>query len=422
MNILRRDNKGKIQGMWKSRIWMVCVLNFVVSSSLKFPLEEYGHIKLEGDDRVVVFPFLFRGNKMVLTPTTRFKDLKSEEKDHIKSFIKGGLLRIIWDYKFGQPVDKNYIYDHFKNDILKYLNAVSLDVCNIYTERNITFSSLLLITYEKMFLNLKRPFDRELTKIGKKIISMVNSQGVEEVMRRAKGSPDEEKVKNMVEKAKACGEYFCNLEAWEKTVEVEKIIWKGWVELYKVLPEVELMGLLMEGCGRKMILEKLGVERINTRYFLEYGAINYQLLLWINKKWGQDWIKKLIKQMMIEGGRRRIDLEYINKMVFKLEKKEKKEIERSIKNGRKLMEDEEREKKGKEKKGKEKKKEVGGEEEEKEEAVERVEYRDIPSVSKEEGNKKNYKLHKRVARWSKDAEKIKEELDRGKEKSGGGER
>ncbi|KAL7344718.1 DUF1609 domain-containing protein [Encephalitozoon intestinalis] len=226
-----------------------------------------------------------------------------------------------------------------------------------------------------------------------------------------------------------------NRSLWKNVMDAERIICEECSKLYETPEEVELMGFMAEGNMKSLLKEgNIIEEEIKEYKYLECSMIPIELLLDTDKTKGRDVVKELIKQIMMGKDKGEIDHKYINEVSNAVRRRRKVEEERRLKIERELLGESKYSGARKKKKSRgggrkkrlaaeEKKEEKEEEEEELVGAVGGVSISSDPGKSKgKQSERTKYKLHKRVTRWSKDAGKIKKELDRGKEEKWKGRR
>ncbi|KAL7346019.1 DUF1609 domain-containing protein [Encephalitozoon intestinalis] len=391
-------------------------------------------VKLKGtESESMPFPLLFRGTGMLIVqPTTKFSDLRRDLQAMIdvREFIESGNLAMgVWMFAAKDLLytDDDRFKRMFSEKIVPYLQKISLDLWKIYEKRNKTFSELLMMAYKRVF-QCEEVENREMTKFGEAIISEV-----EKMVEEAEEEEDEEKKRKKIVVCygiKKYGERLCNRSWWKKIINAERIVCEACSKLYETLEEVELMGCMVEGWVKKVLKENSISEEEACEYlYLEYRIISVGLLLTTCKERSKDVVEEIIKQIMIGKDGEEIDLEYVEKVSDAVRRRQKAEEERRLKIERELLGESEDSGGRKKKKSRgggrkkrlaaEEKKEEEGEKEEEEELVGAVGGVSISSDSGKSKGKQserpNYKLHKRITRWSKDADKIKKELDNGKE-------
>ncbi|KAL7348415.1 DUF1609 domain-containing protein, partial [Encephalitozoon intestinalis] len=396
-----------------------------VSSGLPSPIVETGR----PGTRPSLFPLLFKGDGLLVArPTTRFSDLKKNPsimKD-VKEFIENGNLTIaVWIFGVEDPVnDKDdWFKDIFSNNIMAYLKEVSLDLWKMYEKTNRTLGELVVMGYERV-LQCEKSHTREIEKFGEIVI-----KEADKIMKEAEKEEDEEMKRKKIAGCHSAKKYprmLLNRSLWKNVMNAEKIICEVCTRLYETLEEVELMGFMAEGNIKNLLKKKLGEEEIKKYKYLECSIIPIELLLDTDKIKGRDVIGEIVKQIMMGKDGEEIDLEYVEKVSDAVQGRQEAEEERRRKIERELLgesEDSGRRKKRKSRGGgrkkrlaAEEKKEEEGEEEELVGAVGGVSISSDSGKSKgKQSERTSYKLHKRVTRWSKDAGKIQEELDKGGE-------
>ncbi|CAD25364.2 hypothetical protein [Encephalitozoon cuniculi GB-M1] len=243
--------------------------------------------------------------------------------------------------------------------------------------------------------------------------------------------------------AKEWGGFLYSIERWERIAEVEKIVCNACKEICLGLREEELLGLLAEGGMKKTLKEEFSEDKAKDARYLEYIVVDDVLLLDAHREYGGEVTKELVRQMLLGKEGKDIDKRYVDRVagvVRERQRKREEETERSVKE---LVGDEEKAKskeekaKSKEEKAKSKRGRKGKsasapseqEEEKKESEVEEAEQggevealpvevggaRSKGGKKKSKGGRKCFKIHRRVLRWTKSPEKIKEEWDKGSE-------
>ncbi|UTX44646.1 DUF1609 domain-containing protein [Encephalitozoon intestinalis] len=383
--------------------------------------------------RASVFPLLFKGNGLLIArPTTRFSDLKKNPSimEDVREFIENGRLTyLVWLLGVGDSLhDKDdWFNDIFFNNIVAYLKEVSLDLWKMYEKTNKTLGELLVMGYERI-LQCEKSHTREMEKFGEIII-----KEAERIMKEAEKEEDEEKKRKKIAGCHSGIKYarmLLNRSLWKNVMDAEKIICEECSKLYETPEEIELMGFMAEGNIKSLLKEGSIIGEDPQRYkYLECSMIPIELLLDTDKTKGRDVVKELIKQIMMGKDEGEIDHKYINEVSDVVRRRRKAEERRRLKIEKELLGESEDSGGRKKKKSRgggrkkrlaaEEKKEEEGEKEEEEELVGAVGGVSISSDSGKSKGKQserpNYKLHKRITRWSKDADKIKEELDSGKE-------
>ncbi|CAD25039.1 hypothetical protein [Encephalitozoon cuniculi GB-M1] len=408
---------------WISATLMLIPIVNVMHCSLE--LEECVIFKPREGDEAIVLPFIFRGNNIIVLPTTKYSDLM-KNTENVKGFtlFLNHISHVIWSFTVGDIVytDDNRFERLFDEKMGSYFEDLHKDILSLYVQGNGTFSGLLKIVYERIF-QCKRRRNRHMSRYGSDIIKMT-----EDMTKLVPSEVDERKRRKLAAflvANKKYGESLSNIARWRRIVEVEKIVCDACEKICSDLKEEELMRLLAEGSMRKALRKGLGRDKINYRLYLECIFTDIRLLSDAHKKYGGDVIKELVKQILLGKKGEEIDREYIDKVARVVQERQKREIEKSMKE---LLRDEEKAKS--KKRGKRKSVGVSGakEEEKKEsetEEVEAGEEAEMPSVEvggarrktgkKSEGDQKRLKIHSRVLRWRKSPEKIKKEWDRGSE-------
>ncbi|UYI26654.1 DUF1609 domain-containing protein [Encephalitozoon cuniculi] len=411
---------------WRYGSWILVTMASAMRYSSELERISY-FVSQPGGNETVLLPFIFKGYDIIMLPTTEYSDMKKSGKyaEEFRIFF-GNLPSMVWDFVIGDMMYKDD--DRFRRMFDKrmggYLSWVSLDILRIYINRSRTFSDALKMVYERV-LQCSEGENRQMERYGECVIKMID-----EMMENMPGDMDEGKrkeLKSSLDDKKEHAESFYDTTKWRRIVEAEEIVCNACKEICLDLREEEMMGLLAEGYAKKAIKEDLDEYEFRNAMYLEHATVNRQTLLDAHRKHGKEVTKEVVKQMLLGKKGEEIDKRYIDK-VADIVREKRRVRERMIeKSMRELLRDEEKTKS--KKKGKKKKKRKGvsetKEEEKKEgetEEVEKSEEAETSSVEvgggckkKSKGGRKRFKIHRRVLRWRKSPEKIKEKLDRGKE-------
>ncbi|UYI27588.1 DUF1609 domain-containing protein [Encephalitozoon cuniculi] len=410
---------------WKHGGPWVLIIIYNMIHHCSSGLERIVSFKLEPGSQVMVFPFIFEGYNIIALPTTKYSDLKKNPKD-MKSLTPFffNASHIIWDFAIGSVIrtPDNRFERLFNERMEGYLKDISVNVLKMYVKGNKTISELLEAVYERIF----RCDEKGGGHMMKYIEDVI--KGFDDMIENVPTEMDSERKEiyhRFWSGSRKYVESFYSIERLKHLVELEKMVCSACREICLGLKEEKLMGLFAEGSMRKALKAKLGEEEASRRGYLEYAIINDEILLDAHREHTGEVTKELVMQMLLGKNGEEIDRRYIGKVanvVKERQKRREREMEKSMKE---LLRDEE---KAKSKKGR-KKKSVGVSETRKEESeteeVEASEEMEISSVEvggarrktgkKSKGGRKCFKIHRRVLRWRKSPEKIKEELDRGRE-------
>ncbi|WEL38319.1 DUF1609 domain-containing protein [Encephalitozoon hellem] len=321
-------------------------------------------IELEESKKAVVFPLVFSGANAVVLPNTRFRDLKRGTGEEMRarefvSFIGGVVLSFtFYDIYF----EGNSRFEAiFKREMEEHIGKVSEDIWNIYIRGKNTLSEILEMAYNKVFqCDEKSRRSRRMTVFGKCIIDEANKMIGEIADDMDKEVRDN--VEGFCNYVKSCGEKCCDVERWRQIVRAESIVCNASVSLYSKLPEEELLGLLAEGCTKKILKKKgLSEEELSEKGYVEYNIVDIKLFLDTYDKHGSEVIEEIVRQMMLGKDGREIDAKYVEKVVRVVdERRRRREIEAS-RHAAELLGEELSGKKSKGKaKGKKSKKKSGG--------------------------------------------------------------
>ncbi|UTX45159.1 DUF1609 domain-containing protein [Encephalitozoon intestinalis] len=381
----------------------------------------------ESGGRIMSFPLVFEGSgKLIAQATTKFKDLKKnwEEMNKIREFVSSGQLAIsIWMSVVGEPEwdDDDRFTKIFSLTMEEYLKSESSKLWKIYSKKDKTFSDLIMMIYKRIF-QWDEPKDRKIEEFGRRVVIEAEKM-ISEISKEEDGEIKKNKM-NVWNKVKEYGEAMSNRFLWECIGDAERIVCNGCTRLCETLDETELTGLLAEGWAKKIFKEKkIGEEEAKEYVYLEWRVISVSLLLdgWEEKEDGKDIIGEIIKQIMMGKDGEKIDCEYVEEVSNAVRKRKKLKEECRQKTERELIRESDSGGSRKKREGMGDGEDIIGECEEKKELDEKLEKSVEEGVlsdpePQKKGDLKEYKLDKRVRRWSKDALKIKEELDRGKEK------
>ncbi|UYI28157.1 DUF1609 domain-containing protein [Encephalitozoon cuniculi] len=412
---------------WKHIIWiLITVIDEMHCSS-----ELEGAISFEGmtgcESRVILFPFVFKGNNIVISPTTKYNDLKRNTRDTVMGFVSE-ISFMMWYFLFGRVKGSDRLERLFDVGMKAYLEDISIGTSKVWMNGNKTFSELLELVYERLFQCNERE-GGHVTRYGRNIIEEVDDM-IKNIAADI-GKEEEEMWIKALNDHREHGVSLCNREVWKQVVSVEKIVCNICKRICIDLKEEELLGLMAEGNVRKILKAKFGEEKVSDMSYLEFAVVDISLLLDAHKEYGEEVMKELVKQMLLGKNGKEINRRYVDKVagvVREIQRRREREIEKNL---RELLKDEEKAKI--KKKGKKKKKRSAGvpenkEEEKKESETEEVEAGEETEMlseevggarrktgKKSEGGRKRYKIHRRVLRWRKSPEKIKKEWDRGSE-------
>ncbi|CAD25036.1 hypothetical protein [Encephalitozoon cuniculi GB-M1] len=412
---------------WKYAAWILIAVVDVMCCSSEEKSASVSFVTRPGS-QVIAFPFIFVGHSIVVLPTTKYSNLKRNAKSmEDLTFLLSNLSHVVWSLTIDATVykDGGRLEKLFDKRMRGYLDGVSLDVLRMYVNGSKTFSELLQIVYERTFECDSRR-SRQMARYGESLIREIDN--MIESMPAEMSEEEKEKMRSDLNNNRKYVESFHDTEKWRQVVEAEKMVCNTCKEICLGLKEEELMGLLAEGSAKKYIKASAGESKVSSTVYPEYIVVDISLLLDAHREHGGDVTKELVKQMLLGKKEEEIDKRYIGKVANAVKERRRrgeKEIEKRVK---KLLRDEEKAKS--KKRGK--RKSVGvseaKEEEKKESETEEVEAGEeveMPSEEvggarrktgkKSEGGRKRYKIHRRVLRWRKSPEKIKEEWDKGSE-------
>ncbi|WEL38938.1 DUF3654 domain-containing protein [Encephalitozoon hellem] len=410
--------------------WMTCST---------FRVESLGVFDLAENERPVLFPIIFYGSNAIVLPNTRFKDLEkgTSEEVHAKRFISC-IPRMVLSFMFYDVYckDDSRLERIFVREMGRYMERISEEALSVYAKGRKTFGELLLMVYDRLFECDVRDRNRRMTILGRRLI--------EEADKMMDDIGDDIDVEEREEREDFCsvikerGEKCCNVERWRRIVRAESVVCDASASLYSKLPEEELLGLLAEGCTKKILKKKgLSEEELSEKGYLEHNIIDTGLFLDTYDKHGSEVVKEIVRQMMLGKDGREIDSKYVEKVVRVVdERRRRRELEAS-RHAAELLGEELSGKKSKGKaKGKKSKRKSDGKTDKKGPSVSREEERvDKESKGSESPDEelagavggvsiedhrpkrsdKRYRIHKRVSVWMRDASNIKRALDGGRE-------
>ncbi|UYI28349.1 DUF1609 domain-containing protein [Encephalitozoon cuniculi] len=393
-------------------------------------------------DTRVMIPFIFHGDRVVALPTTRYQDVDKSEKKYVEGVVMQ-LRWLVWRLMAWVyvPGGSSWI-ESLINEVFEATVSRDPDPVSLYKGARRRSGIRLMDLVMKVF---------------KQNVSMVSEFGqrlarsAEDRMQGIPGSlsPEErKKEEEMLWKIKEHGERLCTKERQEEMVRAQEIICD--VCAYVWEKDEDRMSFIMEVYSRHLCL-KIVMPYTDIEVPLISYIDHHKLVSTDEKYKSVDIMAEVFKQAFIEH--KGIDDESINNAVREvrerkrleemreMEERKRREEERA-KNEEELLRMVEREKReeskgrGKKKGGKrgagEAKEESKEEDRKEEEGVEAEEEEsaEVPLVEtavggarrkkslkgKRKGDGHHYKIHSRVLRWKRSAEKIKRELDEGYEK------
>lgn len=392
-------------------------------------IEYRGAIVLTGPERVVPFPLIFIGTNAVVLPSTTFKDLKkgTEEERKIEAFINN-ISHMVLSFLVADPCyeEDSRVQIIFDRDMEGHLRDVSENAWKIY-KRGKTFSELLPMVCDRMLQCDEKEESRKMSIFGKNLI-----KEADKIMGEISDEIDKEKryeKECFCARAKDAGEKHCDVEKLKKLIVLEELVCNTCKNLYTNLKEEELLGLMAEGCVRKIFKEEgLSEEEMKNRIYMEYCIIDGELFLHTYDRYGEEVIEELVKQLLAGKDGREIDSKYVDKVIEVVNQRKKRIEEEADRYANELMALEEAQNQkgqrvqGKKRQRRKKRSEVGKKEESEEVEKESSDEELIGAVGgiciekKKRERKSPYEIHKRVLLWRKSPELVKKTLDEGKEK------
>nr|CDO41062.1 INTERB [Encephalitozoon cuniculi] len=268
------------------------------------------------DGQVMVFSFVFRGNNIIVLPTTKYNDLKrnvKNPKDIITSFLKNDISYVLWDFVVGEIVyeNDNRLERLFDERMRRYLENASAGVSKVYTRWDKTFSELLEAVRERIF-QCDGSGGGHIVKHREDAMN-----AFDDIIENSPAGISEEERKMYQEhwsSVKEHGESLRNVGRWKQIVEVEKMVCNAFKEICFGLEEEALMRLFAEGRMRKSLKRKVDEDGIDHCLYLEYTVVNTNLLLDAHREYGGEVMKELIKRMLLGKEGKEINRRYINKV------------------------------------------------------------------------------------------------------------
>ncbi|KMV65533.1 hypothetical protein M970_080020, partial [Encephalitozoon cuniculi EcunIII-L] len=380
-----------------------------------------------GFDTKVLIPVIFHGSKVVASPVTRYWEIEKEERRYAERVIKL-LPGLAWHLMVCVYVEG--CGDWISDLTHKVFSATSFwrpDLVALYKNGKkrdgMKFVDLVVEVFRRNRCMVGR-FGDSLARLAEARLQRISGSL----------SPGErKKEEEMLWKIKEYGERLCTKERQEEIVRAQKIMCDACARIWG--RESDRRSFVLEAYSKhlclRMVDPSVGVEGLLAH------CMDHSKLIRTYEKHQVDVAGELVLQVFL--GNKDIDDESINNAVREV--RERKEAERIRKEEEMVREGEERakneeellrmvEREEREEREKRESKEEDGKEEEGVEAEEE-ESAEVPLVEtavgrarrKKKGSREkrmseehHYKVHSRVLRWMKSAERIKRELDEGYEK------
>ncbi|UYI26423.1 DUF1609 domain-containing protein [Encephalitozoon cuniculi] len=380
----------------------------------------------------VLVPVIFHKDKVVVSPAARYRDIEKEERVYVEEVIRR-LRSLVWHSMVYIYVPKN---NDWIMDLICKVSGMSspqrLDDVALYKDTGGNCGMKFVDLVNKMFKQnadmLKKFGDLLSNGAETRILELPDSLREDERRREVE----------MLQRVKEYGKMLCTKERQKEIVEAQKIMCDACEQIWR--REEDRREFTMEIYSRYLNMKVMrgGVERDVEDPLIDH--MDHYMLISTHKKYKcMDVVAELVRKVFVEdkdiedsdvmsavcsvGERKRL------KEMREMEERKRKEEERA-KNEEELwrmIEREESKGRGKKKRGNrgagESKEEDGGEEGgvEAEDPLEEMAVGEAWRKKKGSGEKRiseehHYKVHKRVLRWMKSAEKIKRELDEGYEK------
>nr|AGE96636.1 hypothetical protein ECU02_0060 [Encephalitozoon cuniculi] len=404
-------------------------------------------VEIDGLDTKIIIPFIFHDAKPVVSPITRYRDISQEERRYVEEIIKG-LPKLVWDSMVWIYVPGYTWWIKSLMDIV--FNATSFEGFNpvdLYKKAKgkseIRFADLVMSIFRFNGRIVNRFGQRLAREAEVKIKEMSNE------MPSSEKKEKEERLNQILE----YGKKLCTREKQEEILKAQKIVCDACVYLWEKGSE-DRVAITMMVYLRNLEVQMIrsSMKKVKVGEPLAF-CMNHEVLISAYKEYKIGVAGELVKQVLKND--KDIDSESVNRVVCSIREKEEDERKRaeaeSARNREELLRMEERERgkekgskgKGRKKRGKkgageakeESKEEDRGEEEEEsvegrgEEEEENVEAdvsveemaaggarpKKKSPKEKSKDEERCYKVHKRVLRWMKSAERIKYELDNGEE-------
>ncbi|CAD26509.1 hypothetical protein [Encephalitozoon cuniculi GB-M1] len=399
--------------------------------------------KNAGLETRVVIPVILHQSKVVVSPGTRYRDIEEGERKYVEKVIKL-LPEVAWR-------SITHIYALANNDWAVDLMYDVFDKASSWRSDTVALYKGTEKKYGMKFTDLVNGIFEQNNCILKEFGRLLADR-VEILIQELPGSLDDVEKKReeeVLRKIKEYGRRLCTKEKQDEIIKAQRIMCNVCEYIWK--REEDRKSFIMEVYSTYLKLREMesNVDEIEEPliYFVDHrGLINA-----CDKYKSMDIMAELILQLFLQG--KNIDDKSIKSAVRsvrerkrleemrEMEERKRREEERA-KNEEELLRMVEREKReeskgrGKKKGGKRgagEAKEESKEEDRKEEEgveVEEEESAEVPLVEtvvggarrkkkgsreKKMGEEHHYKVHSRVLRWKKDAEKIKRELDKGSE-------
>ncbi|UYI26648.1 DUF1609 domain-containing protein [Encephalitozoon cuniculi] len=392
-----------------------------------------------GLDTKVLIPFVFHGRRLVISPVTRHQDIEQGEREYVEKVVKM-LPILVWNSItcIYVPGDSDWTID-LMNEIFKTTSFEGFDPVTLYKRTRgkcgMRFTDVVMRTFRHNIGMLNRFGQRLAQEAGAKIQEISSSLSDEE----------KRKEEKMLQIIKEYGESLCTKEKQEEIIKAQEIVCDVCTYIWR-RPE-DRASFLIEAYSRYLHSKTVEVSKHGDIDEPLFDYVDHCSLVSTYEKYkSMDIVGELFLRVFLEG--KDINDESVNDTVCGVREREeaekmrgeeerRKKEEESLRNTLELLRMEEKEKskgRGKKKKGGKKGSgEVTAKMEEEKKDSEEVEESAEAEVSleemavggarsKERSSKKKsrskghrYKVHKRVLRWTKSAERIKAELDEGSE-------
>ncbi|CAD25522.1 hypothetical protein [Encephalitozoon cuniculi GB-M1] len=387
-------------------------------------------VEVSGLETRILLPLIFHDRKLVASPVAKYRDINEREREYVEKVVRL-LPYLAWRSVALVCAPGNWtlflMYDVFKTTSFKDFDPVVL-----YRESKgrsrMRLMDLVVEIFKRNNCMVSR-FGQGLAREAE-----VRIQGISSSLSAMERKREEE----MLRKIKEHGERLCTKKNQEQIIEAQKIMCDACEYIWKREENRKsfVMGAHLKHLYLRMIDPSNDVEGPLLYYIDHEKMINTY-----EKYKSISIVAELVKKVVIEY--EDINDESISSAVHEVkerESEEKRREEESLRNAEELLRMEEREKgegkgpngKGKKKRGKkgagkakeESKEEDRGEEEEEsveaevpveEMAAEGARPKKKRSKERSKGEDSCYRVHKRVLRWMKSVERIKYELDNGKE-------